>query len=624
MKRIFSFIFLLSITCRGFFFSNSFAQDYVHYATLKGHELDVDSLAFSPDGSTLASGGFRKLILWDVVTGRHKTTLAGHTIRNGRLQSWVKSSHKTTLAGHTSSVENIAFSPDGRKLVSSGSTLDDSIYLWDTISGVHLKTLREDPPMGVSSLVFSPDGRMLAAGGVSSGYPNPGIIILWDAATGKLKKTLTGHSLSVESIAFSPDSRTLASGSHDDTIRLWDVVTGQCKKILTGHKNSVTSIAFSPDGRTLASASHERSVQLWDAATGKHKITLTPVPIGRQGTLGGIVGSVAFSPDGLTLAGGAAYVHLWNTATGHHKKRLTDGATSVARYVVFNPNGNTLASGMMDIDLWNVHTGAHLQTLTGNTRWISSLLFSPNGQVLASGNHGGTIQLWRVSPAQSVDTNLSTSLKPSADHIYNNAIRSVMWIVNPGIGEGSGVLIDKQFKLAITNAHVTGKQNIIDVYFPAPDENGELIKDRNFYLTSKGVLKRLGYYTKGYIVARDEETDLAIIRLDGLPETAREVDWSFTTPATNSGDLVYILGNPGRQDLWRWTLGEFLNDQGNFLHIQSDVFGGNSGGPVLNKKGILLGIVARSDRHMNALAIPTRDINQLLSESQLEHSRSLR
>ena len=93
-----------------------------------------------------------------------------------------------------------------------------------------------------------------------------------------------------------------------------------------------------------------------------------------------------------------------------------------------------------------------------------------------------------------------------------------------------------------------------------------------------------------------------------------------------SGNLLmyYEEGNPGGQDLWRWTLGEFLNDHGDFLHIQSDVFGGNSGGPVLNKQGILIGIVARSDRHMNALAIPVRDINRLLSESWLEHSRSHR
>ena len=92
------------------------------------------------------------------------------------------------------------------------------------------------------------------------------------------------------------------------------------------------------------------------------------------------------------------------------------------------------------------------------------------------------------------------------------------------------------------------------------------------------MLKRLGYYTKGHVVAKNEKTDLAIIKLDGLPETTREIDWNFTSPATKAGELVYILGNPAKQDLWRWTLGEFLNDHGDFLHIQSDVFDGNSGG----------------------------------------------
>ena len=520
MKRTFSLILSLPLVVTIFLSNGSLAQNYVHYATLtgnilhRGHTLGVESLAFSPDGRTLASGGFREVILWDVTKGHHKVT----------------------LIGHTSSAENVVFSPDGRTLASSGATLDDSIYLWDAISGVHLKTLREDPPIGVSSLTFSPDGRMLAAGGSSAeGYPNPGIIILWDAATGQHRKTLTGHTLGVYSLAFDPNSRILASKSNDDTIRLWDVNTGQHKKTL--------------------------------------KFT------GSDST------DVVFSPDGYTLAGWAYYVD--------------------------------------NIYLWNPGTGAHLQTLIGHTNEVHSVVFSPDGRVLASASDG-MIRLWRVSNPPLVYPNPPTPPKSTAKQVYNNAIRAVMWIVNPGIGEGSGALIDKKFKLAVTNAHVTGEQNTVDVYFPAPDENGELIKDRNFYLTSKGVLKRLGYYTKGHVVARDEKTDLAIIKLEGLPETAREINWNSTTPTTNAGDLVYILGNPGGQDLWRWTLGEFLNDHGDFLHIQSDVFGGNSGGPVLNKQGTLIGIVARSDRHMNALAIPMRDINRLLSQSQLKHSRYYR
>lgn len=387
-------------------------------------------------------------------------------------------------------------------------------------------------------------------------------------------KTFTGHTAVVVSVVFSPDGRTIANASEDDTIGLWDVKTGVKKKTFHGHTDHVNSVAFSPDGQLLASTSGDRTIRLWDVKTGQNKTTFSSV---------WYVDDVAFSPDGLTLASvnGNRGLHLWDAATGTHKRTLSE----------HNP--------------------------------VFSVTFSPDGRLLASGGLG-TVQLWKLSAPQSIRTTPFILPKLSAYQVYKKTIRSVMWIVNPGIGEGSGVLIDKKFKLAVTNAHVTGKQNTIDVYFPAPDEKGELIKDRNFYLTNSDVLKRLGYYTKGHVIARNEKTDLAIIKLDGLPETAREIDGSFTTPTTNTGDLVYILGNPGGQDLWRWTLGEFLNDHGDFLHLQSDVFGGNSGGPVLNKQGTLLGIIARSDRHMNALAIPLRDINRLLSESGLEHSRTRR
>ena len=347
---------------------------------------------------------------------------------------------------------------------------------------------------------------------------------------------------------------------------------------------------------------------------------------------------MAFSPDGRILASGSddRTIRLWNVVTGKHKWTLF-GHTEVVNSVAFSPDGRTLASGSRDntVRLWDAITGEHRRIFSGHMGGVRGVTFSPDGRTLASGSADGTVLLWKISayrPAfdppsvatRSVQPDSSKPPKTNANQVYDNAIRAVMWIVNPSIGEGSGVLFDKQFKLAVTNAHVTDTSQAVDVYFPAPDENGKLIKERDFYLKSRSVLKRLGYYTKGHVVAKNVETDLAIIKLDGLPETARQIDWGFTTPTINAGELVYILGNPGGRDLWHWKLGQFQNDYGKSLHIQSDVFGGNSGGPVLNKQGILLGIIARSDRHMNASAIPARYIYQLLSESNVRYSGSRR
>ena len=509
MKRIRFLIWTLFFVAT-VFLSNGFAQNYVHHATLTGHTYLVNSVSFSLDGETLASGSSDNTIrLWDVHTGQALRTLTGHTL----------------------SVYSVSFSPEGETLASGSA--DATIRLWDVRTGQTLQIL---PTLGwpvgeVYSVIFNPFGNKLASGG----FDPVATTLLWSVWTGQTLRTLTGHTDSVTSVSFSPKGEALASGSADGTIRLWAVGNGESLHTLTGHTGFVRSVSFSPDGQTLASGSRDRTVRLW-----------------------------------------------------------------------------------------SVSTGQSLRTLTGHTDSVTSVSFSPDRQTLASGSWDKTIRLWRIAGSSPTNVTSPTPPKTSADQVYDNAIRAVMWIVNPGISEGSGVLIDKQFRLVVTNAHVTGGQNTIDVYFPAPDEKGELIKDRHFYLTSSGVLKRLGYYTKGHVVAKNEKTDLAIIQLDGLPETAREIDWNLTPPPTNTGDLVYILGNPGGQELWRWTLGEFLNDHGSFLHIQSDVFGGNSGGPVLNRQGVLLGIVARSDRHMNASAIPVRDINRLLSESRLKHSRSRR
>jgi WD40 repeat protein len=289
--------------------------------TLTGHSDSVWSVAYSPDGQTLASGSWDKTIkLWNVKTGN-------------LLQ---------TLTGHSDQVRSVAYSPDGQTLASGSS--DKTIKLWNVRTGNLLQTLT-----GHSDsvwLAYSPDGQTLASGSWDN------TIKIWDVKTGNLLQTLTGHSDSVYSVAYSPDGQTLASGSSDNTIKLWNVKTGNLLQTVTGHSHSVRSvayIAYSPDGQTLASGGWDKTIKLWDINTGNLLQTLT----GHSDR----VRSVAYSPDGQTLASGSDdnTIKLWNVKTGNLLQTL-EGHSDLVFSVAYSPDGQTLASGGYDktIKIWRL------------------------------------------------------------------------------------------------------------------------------------------------------------------------------------------------------------------------------------------------------------------------------
>ena len=201
----------------------------------------------------------------------------------------------------------------------------------------------------------------------------------------------------------------------------------------------------------------------------------------------------------------------------------------------------------------------------------------------------------------------------SAQQIYDQAINSVLWIVTAD-GAGSGVLIDKERRLAVTNAHVTDQAEWVRVFFPWRDWNGTLIKNQEYYVNNMWRLESLGYATRGRVIAENFRSDLAIIQLDRLPPTASEIAHDFSAQLAASmkrGDKVHILGNPGNR-MWNWTQGSFVKDWGSWLEMEGDGEGGNSGGPVLNTQGLLIGILSGGTDETLAGAVPARDVKALL------------
>ena len=403
--------------------------------TLTGHTASVNSVVFSPIGNTLISAGGDSIRLWSTRTGEHLKTLSvsamsvvfspdGNTFVSGSsdgIRVWNTQTHELlkTFIGYTSSVGSVVYSPDGN-IIASGNGND--IDLWDANTNELLKTLIGHTE-SVNSVVFSSDGNTIASSS------NDKTVRLWNTHTGKRLKTLKGHAGRVHSAVFSSDGNTIASSSNDKTVRLWNTHTGEHLKTLKGHIENVNSVTFSPDGKTIASGSGElvyigegedvgtcvgQEIRLWDAHTGEHLKTL-------KGHTS-VVNSVVFSPDGNTIVSGSGHwqgyegvgsageeIRLWNAHTGEHLKTLT-GHKDVISSVVFSPDGNLIVSGdwyspgyyrsgawVGDIYVWDAHTGEHLKTLKGHTGGVSSVAVSPDGKTLASGRTDGTILLWDLS-----------------------------------------------------------------------------------------------------------------------------------------------------------------------------------------------------------------------------------
>ncbi|KAK4166938.1 WD40-repeat-containing domain protein [Cladorrhinum sp. PSN259] len=415
--------------------------------TLEGHGDSVRSVAYSPDGNSLASSADdRSIRIWDLTTGHCKHTLHGHAYavksavfspdgsllasasNDGIVKIWSAADGKCikTLRGHTDWVRSVSFSSNG-SLLASGSH-DRTVKIWSVTKGNCLRTLHGHGDW-VSSVAFSSGDTNLVSGS------NDLTIRIWDVATGRTIHIFQGHTDWVNSLAYSRDGSILASASsdrtikiwrtdgdrrcqftfeghtdwvrsvsftrdgqyfvsasNDRTIRIWSVASKECVKTLRGHSDSVNAAAFSGDGREIASAWGDKTVKIWDASIEKN---ITPGDQHKDW-----VNITIFSPDGNLLASTSddQTVMVWDTATGKLIYTLV-GHNDCVNSIVFSCNSSYLASASSDctVRIWDLSSGACVMALQGHKDWIKSVVFSHDDRQLASASGDRTIRIWDIS-----------------------------------------------------------------------------------------------------------------------------------------------------------------------------------------------------------------------------------
>ena len=293
-----------------------------------GHTSRVTTVAWSPNGTRLASASYDKTVrVWDTSNGTSILTYPGHWDR----------------------VQTVAWSPDGKRIASAGD--DSTVQVWDAATGQQIMTYRGHTN-AVQAIAWSPDGKRVASAGDDK------TIQVWDVPSGVLVSSYRSHTGKVTAVAWSPDGRRIASGGEDKSVQIWLPfkdknsfftlrLAPRGQFIYKGHSGRVNGLAWSPNGQRIASAGYDRSMQVWDAMTGRQFIILRNTSSG--------INTVSWSPDSRYLASGGndKMVQIWDAVTRNNLFTYR-GHTGYVTAVAWSPDGKLLASASVDhtVQLW--------------------------------------------------------------------------------------------------------------------------------------------------------------------------------------------------------------------------------------------------------------------------------
>lgn len=333
----------------------------------------VHSVAFSADGRTVASGSSDKTArLWDVATSRE----IAPPLR------------------HEKEVRTVVFSPDGRNVLTASA--DGTAWLWDVATSNQIRIFG-DPASGTlcnRCVALTPDGRTIATATQVNEGQTVDKVRLWEAATGKEIGVLRGHEDTITSVEFGPDEGTLLTASWDGTARVWDWRKGEQVVMLRDGRNRLESASFSPDGRTVVTRT-TNAVKLWDAAPTKESVVLS----GHEDQ----VNSASFDASGrrIVTTSHDETVRIWDAATGQQMLRLPGHQGNVVEADI-SRDGTRIVSASVDrtARVWDASTGKEIVVLRGHEGTVGSAAFSPDdSKIVTTSVEDRTIRSWNVSGA---------------------------------------------------------------------------------------------------------------------------------------------------------------------------------------------------------------------------------